>query len=411
MKLNSKAAIVLVLAAGTLSLPANAQQPVTYTYAYNGPALQIFRDSANIITVVNLFVPRAITITKVTVNVEIDYPNPGDLNVFMYSPILTRTKLLERNCSSSASVSNVTFDDAAPTKYSDVCPSASGTYRGNEPLSNYNGQIALGTWSLAVENNGSDSVIGYLRGFTVTVTGTPVTTKPITGPNAVFNAAGYQSGAIAPGEMIYIEGVNLGPSTAVTAPAGNLPTSLGGSQVTFDGTPGALSYASQYVLVVQAPFSITPGQQTAMRVVNGSSTSDPVNLDVLNTAPGVYTQSADGRGAASAVNPDGSTNSVTRPASRGQYVAVYANGLGAVSPALATGQAPPVSPLSNTTLPVTATVDGISATVAFAGAAPGFPGLYQVNVQIPLGASSGARLLTLFSGGVASQSGVSIFIQ
>src|SRR5262249_46063641 len=165
-----------------------------------------YRDSANIITVLNLFVPRAITITKVTANVEIDYPRPGDLNVFMYSPILTRTKLLEKNCGSTGSVANVTFDDAAATKYRDVCPSAAGSFRGNDPLSNYNNQVALGTWSLAIENNGSDDFIGYLRGFTIVLTGTPVMTKPITGPNAVYNVASLQSGVVAPGEMVNILG-------------------------------------------------------------------------------------------------------------------------------------------------------------------------------------------------------------
>jgi uncharacterized protein (TIGR03437 family) len=410
MKLKSKAAFVFVLAAGTLSLPANAQS-VTYTYAYNGPPLPIYQDSANIITVASVFVPRSITITKVTATVEIDYPNPGDLNIFMYSPILTRTKLLERTCGSSASVTNVTFDDAAPTKYSDVCPSSPGTYRGNEPLSNFNGQIALGTWTLAAENNGSDSSVGYLRGFTVVITGTAVTNKPVTGPDAVVNSAGLQAGPVAPGEMVYIAGSNLGPTPPVSAPTGNLPTTLGGVQVTFDGTPAALSYVSAYVIKAQVPYSVQPGQQTAMRVVNGSNTSDSFTLNVLNAAPGVYTQSANGQGAVTAVNPDGTVNSLARPAPKGQFIAIYATGLGPVTPALTTGQAPPVSPLSRTTFPVTATVDGISANVSFAGAAPGFPGVYQINLQIPLTATSGARSFAVFSGGASSQFNVTIYVQ
>jgi uncharacterized protein (TIGR03437 family) len=405
-------ALFVLMLAAILSLPVHVQaQGVTYTYTFNGPALAIYRDSANIITVANIFVPRALTITKVTTTVEIDYPRPGDLNVFMYSPILTRTKLLEKNCGSSGSVANVTFDDAAPTRFSDACPTTAGSFKGNEPLANYNGQVSLGTWSLAVENNGSDDFIGYLRGFTIVIAGTPILTKPITGPNAVYNVAGLQSGVVAPGEMVNILGVNLGPSTAVTAPAGNLPTTLGGVQVTFDSAPGAIAYASQYVLTVQVPFSVAPGGTTRMNVVNQSNTSDPVTLDVSATVPGLYTQSADGKGVVTAVNPDGSVNSVTRPAPKGQYVIIYATGLGAMTPALTTGQAPPASPLSNTATPVTANVDGVAASVAFAGAAPGFPGVYQLNVQIPLTAGSGARPLTVFAGGSSSQFGVNIFVQ
>lgn len=414
MKLHSAAVLVPALVVATLLLlPATAYaQNVTYTYNYDGPPLPIFRDSANIVSIANIYVPKAILITKVTANVEIDYPRPGDLNVYMYSAIATRAKLLERNCGSQGTLVNITFDDAAATKYADVCPTSSGSYRGNEPLSNFNNQVALGIWNLAVENNGSDDYIGYLRGFTITFTGTAVANKPVTGPNAVFNAAGFQSAVVAPGEMINIAGVNLGPSPAVTAPAGNLPTSLGGVQVTFDGTPAAISYVSPYVLTVQAPFGLQPGKKTDMRVVYQSNSSDSVSLDVISVAPGVYTQSANGKGPVTAVNQDGSMNSLTNPATRGSYVTVYAVGLGTVNPALSTGQVPPSSPLSNTVAAVGAVIDGFTAQVSFAGAAPGYPGLYQVNLTIPAGAGAGARALTLYGGGGApSQNGVTIYVQ
>jgi adhesin/invasin len=141
------------------------------------------------------------------------------------------------------------------------------------------------------------------------------------------------------------------------------------------------------------------------------NTSDPVTLDVLNTAPGVYTQSADGQGAVTAVNPDGSTNAPLNPVTKGRIVSIYASGLGAVTPSVGTGQMPPTSPLSLTNFLVTAVVDGMQAEVTWAGLAPGYPGVYQVNVRIPTGATSGARPLTLFAGGVPCQSGVNIFIQ
>jgi uncharacterized protein (TIGR03437 family) len=411
MRSKAIAAYVLVLIAGTLLLASGVQaQTSTYTSSYNGPALPIARDSANIITLANIFVPKGIAITKVTANVEIDYPRPGDLNVYMYSPILTRTKLLERNCGSQGSVVNVTFDDAAATRYSDACPSTAGAYRGNEPLSNFNNQIALGTWTLAVENNGSDDFIGYLRGFTLNITGTAAPNKPLTTANAVYNAADLESGPVAPGEMINIQGLNLGPTPIVGAPAGDLPTTLGGVQVTFDGAPAAIAYVSPYVLNVQVPFSVQAGRQTEMRVIY-QSTSDAVMLDVLNAAPGLFTQSANGRGAVTAANPDWSTNSVARPAPKGQYVVIYAAGLGGLNPALATGKVPPGAPVSNTVWPVTAVIDGITAPVAFAGAAPGFPGMYQINVQIPAAVASGARPLTVYAAGTPTQFGVTIFVQ
>src|SRR6185503_10705472 len=111
MKLKSNAVFALTVACA-FGLPARAQvQTITYTYNYNGPDLQIYRDSANIISVAPIFVPRAIRVTKVTVNIEIDYPRSEDLNVFVFSPNGTRTKLIERNCGSQGSVNNITFDD------------------------------------------------------------------------------------------------------------------------------------------------------------------------------------------------------------------------------------------------------------------------------------------------------------
>src|SRR3954454_2423039 len=56
-------------AAAIMLSSAVCAQTVTYTYSYAGPALPIFRDSANIITGVSVFVPKAITISKATVEV------------------------------------------------------------------------------------------------------------------------------------------------------------------------------------------------------------------------------------------------------------------------------------------------------------------------------------------------------
>jgi len=98
-------------------------------------------------------------------------------------------------------------------------------------------------------------------------------------------------------------------------------------------------------------------------------------------------------------------------APKGQFVAIYAAGLDLINPPLAAGKVPPSSPLSFTAFPVAAEVDGLSANVSFAGAAPGFPGLYQINLQIPEPARSGARSLVLYSQRVFSQFGATVFVQ
>jgi adhesin/invasin len=54
-----------------------------------------------------------------------------------------------------------------------------------------------------------------------------------------------------------------------------------------------------------------------------------------------------------------------------------------------TGAAAPLDVLSNSVAPVIATIGGVPATVNFAGLAPGFVGLGQVNILVPPGAPTG----------------------
>jgi uncharacterized protein (TIGR03437 family) len=58
-------------------------------------------------------------------------------------------------------------------------------------------------------------------------------------------------------------------------------------------------------------------------------------------------------------------------------------------PPPADGAAVPGSPLFQTVAQVQATIGGIGAPVTFAGLTPTLAGLYQVNVQVPAGVTSG----------------------
>ncbi len=87
-----------------------------------------------------------------------------------------------------------------------------------------------------------------------------------------------------------------------------------------------------------------------------------------------------------------------QPVSRGDFVQLYATGLGTATPGgdpagapLATGQAAPVSgdPSYATIAKPVIVVGGQPASVIFSGIAPGYAGLYQVNFQIPANAAVG----------------------
>jgi uncharacterized protein (TIGR03437 family) len=400
----------LTLAVALLAAVSYAQQE-TVTYTFNGGPVFIGTDDADLITIASIMVPRALTIGTVTARVQIEYPNSGDLKVYLYSPAGIRTRLTDNNCSVAGI--DTTFDDAAPSMWSSVCPTAlgQGPFRGNEPLANFRQDpSSIGIWRLAVENDESDSRYGWLTGFSLTITGTRQAGPTFIAETTV-NAASRVATSIAPGELISLYGFALGPASAVTAPAGSLPTTLGGVTVRFDGTAVPIAYASLYRLDVQVPFGLTPGGQTSIQVTNGTATSRTIQIPIAPSAPGIFTVQSDGLGQAKAVNQDGSLNGATRPAPKGSIVTIYASGLGAVAPAVPAGMVPPTGTVSPTVASVAASLGATPARVLFAGLAPGWPGYYQLNIEVPADARSGPQQLVISTNNIASQSGVLIQVQ
>lgn len=393
-------------------MTAAAQQTPTetVTFSYSGVPLPIFTNDANVATLANILVPKALKITNVSVKAQVEFSGVGDLNLYVFSALATRVRLLERNCGSTVNV-DTTFDDAAQSKYADFCPSepGRGPFRGNEPLANYKDQNSFGIWTLAVENNASNK-IGWLTQFSVTITGTRLT-SPTFISKTVVNAASYAGNVIAPGELISIYGAALGPQTAVTAPSGNWPLTLGGTQVLFNGVQVPVAYASNYRVDVQAPFLMTPGTSVDIQVKYGELSSSTVPVGVASSAPGIFTAATGGTGQAKAINQDGKLNSKVSPAARGTYISVYTAGLGAVTPPLTSGQVPAAGTLYTTTQGVAALIGGVPCSVIWAGAAPGMVGVYQVNILVEGLVPRGTQDLVLSTGGNASQSGVTVEIQ
>ena len=365
----------------------------------------------------SVLVPKSISITKVTASVQAQYSGVGDLNLFLWSPSGTRTKLLERNCGGLQNI-DTSFDDSASAMYRDVCPAEAGRgpFRGNEPLANSQKENAFGYWRLGVENNGS-SRSGLLTAFSITVTG-QVLGPPAIGPNTIVSTSSFENGLLAPGDQISILGVNLGPTTGVRADATKpLPNTLSGTTVTFDGAAAPLYYVSDGFVVAQVPLGVTPRSTSSVQVTSAAGTSTAVVLPVATTKPGIFTYDAGGHGQAKAVNQDGSLNgdgTITgsdKPAAPGSVISIYATGLGPLDPAIPQGAPAPASPLSTVTLPVTASIGGRTATVGWAGAAPAQVGMYQVNLVIPESTPSGAVRVLLSADGNNSQNGVTIQIR
>lgn len=221
---------------------------------------------------------------------------------------------------------------------------------------------------------------------------------PAGGNLGISDAASGDPNAIAPGSIVSIYGQGLA-QTATVADQYPLPQPiLAGASVTMNGWPAPIFFASPGQLNVQVPFEVS-GQVTVVVSLNGV----PVNsgtITVNGTGPGIFLLA---QGRAAALNTDDSINSSSNPAPVGGAVSLFVTGLGAMSPALATGAPAGGNGSSTSAQGVTATIGGQPATVIFAGGAPGYAGLDQVNVMIPQ-LAPGDYPIQIFAGAAASNS-------
>ena len=242
---------------------------------------------------------------------------------------------------------------------------------------------------------------------------------PIVPPNSVVNNASFAAGTnpIAPGTIAAIFGTNLNdgssnPSSSF-GPNGNLRTSLGGASVTFNGISAPMFSSFTGQLNVQIPFELAGANSANVVVTVGGQSSLPQSVPIGQYSPGIFTLNSSGTGQGAVlisntsvfVAASGSIAGVaSRAANPGDFITIFATGLGAVTNPPATGQPASGNPLSKTTTTPTVTIGGVSATdISFSGLAPQFVGLYQVDVQVPQGVPTGDAVpISLNIGGKAS---------
>jgi uncharacterized protein (TIGR03437 family) len=184
----------------------------------------------------------------------------------------------------------------------------------------------------------------------------------------------------APGSLLSLYGTNLVGSAIQAAPP--YPTQLGGAMVKIGGFAAPLLYINPYQANIQVPFEVAPGEtQLVFSNALGTASAD---LQIVPADPAFFFATTPGNATIAVIlNQDGALNTPTAPAQPGDYITLYMNGQGVLDRPLADGQAAPSAPLIHPALPVTATIGGLNAFVQFAGLAPGFVGLFQVNLQVP----------------------------
>ena len=209
--------------------------------------------------------------------------------------------------------------------------------------------------------------------------------RPAFAAAGVVNAASYAVG-LAPGAFASIFGESLaGAITAQGYPP--YPAELGGVQVLVNGVASGLHYVSDRQINFLVPPSTAEG--TAEIVVSlGAVNSVPVLVPVLAAAPGIFFDTATNYGAIVVAGQRETTATV--PAKRGDFLEIYATGLGRTAPSTR------YPGLEETVLAPSVFLNGMfPLPVSFSGLTPGYQGLYQVNVHIPNDAPLGELLLSM----------------
>jgi len=125
-------------------------------------------------------------------------------------------------------------------------------------------------------------------------------------------------------------------------------------------------------------------------------------------SPGIFLAGATQQGAI--IHQDGRLAGVNAPAAAGETLSIYATGLGDVTNIPPTGAPASATPLSETRTKPVVTIGGVTADVSFSGLAPGFVGLYQVNVKVPSGVS-GSAVPVIVKVGAATSNTAQIAVQ
>ena len=185
-----------------------------------------------------------------------------------------------------------------------------------------------------------------------------------------------------------------------------MPKTLADEEVLFNGAAAPLYFVSpgqvNFLVPMSAPVTGTADVEIVQ--VSTGQVLGAASVAMAPVSPAIFCGASGGcllNGGfyqAAVLNQDYSVNSATNPAARGSIISIYCTGQGALDNAPADGAAAGTSPLSTTPQTPrvaigTNFVDDIPTQtgdptngkwVTYSGLAPGFAGLWQINVQIPM---------------------------
>jgi uncharacterized protein (TIGR03437 family) len=224
---------------------------------------------------------------------------------------------------------------------------------------------------------------------------------------------------IQPGSWVSIYGSNLASGTAIWS--GNFPESLWGTSVTIDGKSAYLWYVSPTQINLQVPDDTATGTVQVVVTTASGTAASTVTLapygpsfsllgDGRHVAGEIATPNgtgAYGGGTYDLIGPSNAFSYNTRPVGAGESLVLFGVGFGPTAPHVPAGQA--FTGAAPTSSPVTVTIGGVPANVAFSGITAA--GLYQINLIVPPGTGSGDQGLQATVNGVQTPPGPVVSVQ
>jgi uncharacterized protein (TIGR03437 family) len=202
----------------------------------------------------------------------------------------------------------------------------------------------------------------------------------------IVQAATQTAEPLAPNTIASVYGSNLSWTTYAVQLSdvshGELPTQLEGVSVLVNGIPCNLFYVSPGQINFLTPYEITTSS-AVVEVVRQGATGPAVTISMGVTAPAFFVWNGN---LAVAEHADGSLITPQAPAQSGEVIVLYAGGLGRTSPDIASGQVVSVATSIRLAAELQILLNGSpcpAGSVLYAGLAPGFVGLYQINLRLP----------------------------
>ncbi len=338
---------------------------------------------------------------------------------------LTETGMSQIPCGGTTSLNQVlTFDSSDSLTLSENfpanCTGGSSTMTVSFNVSGgtgmFSGRSGSGTLTITTQTSQVNGVVSYTR--TGSGSGTLSPQIPTIAPSGVVPVYSNVT-TIQPGEWVSIFGTGFASST--TSWNGDFPTSLGGTSVTIDGKLAYLWYVSPAQINLQVPADTQTGTvPVVVKTATGTSTSTVTlaavapSFSLLDTkhVTGIILRGdgsgAYGGGTYDILGPTGnSLGYATVAAKPGDFVELFAVGLGPTTPTVQPGQAYAGS--APTVSPVNILINNVSVTPSFAGLSGA--GVYQINLLIPTGLGTGDIPLVASTAGVQTQAGIVIALQ